>query len=328
VRLARSIRPALALVVATTLAAAVGGCSAGSSKEAANTVTLVTHDSFDLPKSLVASFEKRSGIKLEVSTSGDAGQLASKLELSQGDPLGDASYGIDNTFAAAVQKSGVFAGGMKAVDTGYVCVNVDDAWFAAHHQAPPKGLGDLVEPAYKNELVTPGATTSSPGMAFLLATIGTYGDGWQAYWRKLMANGAKIDSGWTEAFDKDYSYSGGDRPIVVSYNTDPSYTVKHGRSSTHALLNTCFRQTEYAGVLAGAQHPTQARQVVDWLLSPAVQKALPGSMYVYPTARGVSLPASWKRFAPVPRKPIRVPAAEIASRRRAWTSAWSDIVSG
>jgi len=175
--------------------------------------------------------------------------------------------------------------------------------------------------------VTEGATTSSPGMSFLLATIGTYGDGWQAYWKKLVANGAKIDAGWTQAFDTDYSYSGGDRPIVVSYNTDPSYTVKHGTSSTHALLNTCFTDTEYAGVLAGAKNPTDAQKVVDWLRSPAVQAAMPTSMYVYPAVAGTPLPADWKKFAPIPAKPIDVPASDIATNRRDWTTAWTDIVS-
>jgi thiamine transport system substrate-binding protein len=324
-----------AAVAALAVAALLAGCGAkgsgdatsGDGAKATGKVVLVTHDSFDLPKKLLTAFERSSGIDVVVSTSGDAGQLASKLMLTQGDPLGDAVYGIDTTFQAAVTGAGVVDGDLTPVDTGYVCVNVDDAWFARHHLAAPTGLDDLVKPAYKDLFVTEGATTSSPGMAFLLATIGTYGDGWQAYWRKLVANGVKVDSGWTQAFDTDYSFSGGDRPIVVSYNTDPSGTVKGGRSTTHALLDTCFADTEYAGVLDGAKNPGAAQKVVAWLRSPAVQRALPSSMYVYPVVKGTPLPASWKRYAPVPSHPVQVPPSDIAANRRAWTTAWTDIVS-
>ena len=328
----KHVRPALAAASVLIMAAAVAGCGSHDTKAtegaaASHKVVLLTHDSFDLPKKLVTAFEKKSGIDLVVTPSGDAGQLASSLQLTKDDPLGDATYGVDNTFSAAVTDAGVIDGDLSPVDTGYVCVNVDDAWFTAHHEAPPKGLADLTKPAYKNLFVTPGATTSSPGMAFLLATIGTYGDGWQDYWKQLMANGAKVDKGWTEAFETDYSASGGDRPIVVSYNTDPAYTVKKGATSTSALLDTCFHQTEYAGVLNGAKNPTDAQTVVDWLRSPAVQAALPGSMYVYPAVDGTPLPADWKRFAPTPSKPIEVSSSDIASNRRDWTTAWTDIVS-
>ncbi|GAB4009249.1 thiamine ABC transporter substrate-binding protein [Nocardioides ultimimeridianus] len=322
-----------ALAAATVLLAAtsVAGCGSQATDSAAPTdhkVVLIAHDSFKLPKAMVASFRKASGIDLEIVRAGDAGELASKLQVTKDDPLGDVAYGVDTTFQAAVTGAGVFDGDLSPVDVGYVCVNVDDAWFASHHVTEPTGLDDLVKPAYKDLLVTEGATTSSPGMAFLLATIGAYGDGWQDWWKQLMANGAKVDSGWTQAFESDYSYSGGDRPIVVSYNTDPSYTVKKGRSSTHALLNTCFADTEYAGVLTGAKNPTDAQRVVDWLRSPAVQKAMPTSNYVYPVVDGTPLPSDWKRFAPVPRKPIEVSASDIATNRRDWTTAWTDIVSG
>ncbi|GAB2971777.1 thiamine ABC transporter substrate-binding protein [Nocardioides montaniterrae] len=329
------VRSATALVAVAALASACGGHStpaakdtaSGSSAPATGKVVLVTHDSFDLPKKLVAKFEKQSGITLVVTPSGDGGELASKLQLTKDDPIGDAAYGIDNTFQAAVTDAGVFDGDLTPIDNGYVCVNVDDAWFKAHHETAPTSLDDLVKPAYKNLFVTPGATTSSPGMAFLIATIATYGDGWKDYWTKLVANGVKVDKGWTEAFERDYSYSGGDRPIVLSYNTDPSYTVKKGKTSTSALLDTCVAQTEYAGVLAGAKNPAAAKRVVEWLASAPVQKVLPTSMYVYPVLDGTKLPAEWTKFAQVPTQPLEVSPEDIAAHRREWTTDWTDIIS-
>jgi thiamine transport system substrate-binding protein len=332
----KHLRTTIALVAVAALATACGskaGDATGatpSTADATGKVVLVTHDSFDLPKALVKAFEKKSGIDLVVTPSGDAGELASTLQLTKDNPLGDVAYGVDNTFRAAVTDAGVFAGDLTPIDDGYVCVNVDDAWFASHHLEAPTGLDDLVKPAYKNLFVTEGATTSSPGMAFLLATIAEYGeDGWQDYWTKLVANGVKVDNGWEQAFYTDYSYSGGDRPIVLSYNTDPASTIKKGASTstTHALLDTCVQQTEYAGVLSGAKNPAAAQKVVDWLGSAPVQKALPTSMYVYPVRKGTPLPAEWTKFAKVPTNPLAVPADDIAAHRREWTTAWTDIVS-
>ena len=152
-----------------------------------------------------------------------------------------------------------------------MCVNVDDTWFAKKKVAPPKTLEDLTEPAYKDLFVTPGATTSSPGLAFLLATIGAEGDGWQDYWKKLMANGAKITSGWTDAYEVDFTAGGGkgDRPIVHVVLLLAAVHHPRGRRpkpTTSALLDTCFRQVEYAGVLKGAENPEGMEKFIDFML--------------------------------------------------------------
>jgi len=361
-------RPLSAAIAAAALLVPLAGCSlaGGGGSDASGSdasatggpgsgphqVVLVTHDSFVLPKNLIASFERRSGYDLVVHSVGDAGQLTNKLVLTKDHPLGDVSFGVDNTFASRAVDAGVFApyqaalpagadqftlpgddgaGGrdLTPVDDASVCVNVDDTWFAAHHLAPPRTLDDLVEPAYRDLFVTPGAATSSPGMAFLLATIAKYGDRWPDYWTELMANGAKLDDGWSQAYEVDFTQGGGqgDRPIVLSYDSSPAFTVSGGASSTHALLDTCFRQVEYAGVLAGAQNPRGAQALVDFLLTPAVQKALPDSMYVFPVDSSVPLPADWAKFAEKPTDPWSLDPGEITDHRDEWLQQWSDLTS-
>ena len=165
-------------------------------------VVLVTHDSFSLPKRLIAKFESDTGYHLIERASGDAGELTSKLVLTKDSPTGDAAFGVDNAFAGRALGEEVFApydGDLPAgadafeldsdtahtlapIDTSEVCVNVDTAWFEAHKMRPPATLDDLTDPTYEGLFVTPGAPTSSPGFAFLLATISAYGDGWQDYW--------------------------------------------------------------------------------------------------------------------------------------------------
>lgn len=355
-----------ALATAITTLALIGltGCAGlpGNDESASGSsggaevkdVVLVTHDSFVLPKKVIADFDATSGYHLVVRSSGDAGALTTNLVLSAGNPDGDVSFGVDNTFASRALDHGVFAAYTPAtvppgvaqydlpgdngshltpIDNGNVCVNVDTTWFAAHHVRPPASLDDLTQPAYKNLMSIPGATTSSPGLAFLLATIAKYGtspsSGWQAYWTKLMANGAKITDGWDQSYDVDFTQGGGhgDRPIVVSYDSSPAYTVKNGVSSTKALLDTCFRQVEYAGVLAGAKNPAGARAFVDFMLSHEVQEALPTSMYVFPVVRGTTLPATWAKFAVRPTTTLQVSPSDIDHNRDTWLQQWTDVIS-
>ncbi len=338
-----------ALVLLVTGCSAIGQDSS-SDEPVSDRVVLVTHESFVLPKPLIRKFEDESGYDLVVRGSGDAGVLTNKLVLTKDNPLGDVSFGVDNTFGSRAIDEGVFAPydaplpagadeyrlpgdddhDLTPIDNASVCVNVDDTWFADHHLAPPKTLDDLVDPAYKDLFVTPGAATSSPGMAFLLTTIAKYGeDGWQDWWSRLMANGAKLDDGWSQAYEVDFTQGGGkgDRPIVLSYDSSPAFTVSGGTSSTSALLDTCFRQVEYAGVLAGAENPDGARALVDFLLTPEVQAALPDSMYVFPVDSSVQLPAEWAKFAKQPTDPWSVDPADISAHRDEWLRDWSDVTS-
>ena len=331
-----------------------GETSAADLPSDPGTVVLVTHDSFNLPEELVAQFEAESGYDLEIQLSGDAGELTNQLVLTAGRPVADAVFGIDTTFASRAVSEEVLApytpddlprsarehaleegeaGYLTSVDYGDVCVNVDNVWFANNGVEPPQTLFDLTKPEYKDLFVTPGATTSSPGMAFLVATVGEFGPGeWQGYWEDLMANGAKVTSGWTDAYTVDFTAGGGDgdRPIVLSYASSPPFTIPEGffQPSTSALLDTCFRQVEYAGVLDGAANPEGAQAVVDWLVSPEVQAAIPDNMFMYPVDADVPLPELWAQWAPLAEDPIVVPPRQIAEERETWLREWADIATG
>jgi thiamine transport system substrate-binding protein len=84
---------------------------------------------------------------------------------------------------------------------------------------------------------------------------------------------------------------------------------------------------EYAGVLAGADNPDGGRAVLEWLLSPQVQAALPENMYVFPVVDGVELPADWAEFAVRPDDPRTLDPAEVTERREEWLTTWSDVTS-
>lgn len=319
--------------------------------QAGGEVVLVTHESFVLPDEVQAAFEEQSGYELVVRASGDAGSLTNKLVLTQDDSTGDVAFGVDNTFASRALEEGVFEGyehptpagvsdfelpgddehALTPVDNGNVCVNVDDTWFEAEGIAPPETLDDLTDPTYEDLFVLPSAATSSPGLAFLLTTIAAKGDAWPDYWADLMDNGALLTSGWSEAYQGDFTQGGGkgERPIVLSYDSSPAFTVDgEGGTTTSALLDTCFTQVEYAGVLAGAANPEGARALVDFMTGPEVQSALPDSMYVFPVVDDTPLPEDWATFAQQPTDPWEVDPAEVAANRDDWLTQWRDVTTG
>jgi thiamine transport system substrate-binding protein len=340
---------------------ALAGCSvagpgAGSDDAASSgpgsTVTLVTHDSFAVDEDLIAAFEDESGLTLEIVQPGDGGALVNQLVLTKESPIGDVVFGIDNSFASRAIGEGVLEpyvspelpagaaalaaddeGHLTPVDMGDVCVNVDHTWFAERGIPEPVTLADLTEPAYRDLLVVQNPATSSPGLSFLLATVGAFGeDGWQGYWQQLRDNGVKVVDGWSDAYSVDFSGSSGEgpRPLVVSYASSPPAEVPEGatQAPTGALLETCFRQVEYAGVLAGTDNPEGARQVVDLLLSDEFQAAVPEQMYMYPVDETAPLPASWTTFGPLSPQPFEVHPDVIDAHRDEWIRTWTDIVVG
>jgi thiamine transport system substrate-binding protein len=336
------------ILMVSLIAALLAGCSVfgGDDKPGERTVVLVTHDSFTMKPEVLEEFRKSTGIRIDVRKTGDAGALTNQLVLTKANPLGDVAYGVDNAFASRALKEDVFAGyrspdadkgarryavdtsdRLTAVDVGDVCLNVDPAALAARKLDEPTTYEDLVDPKYKDLLVVEDPATSSPGLVFLLGTVAHFGDaGWADYWAKLKSNGVKVVSGWEEAYTQDFSGSSGKgpRPLVVSYASSPAAEQGH----TKALLSTCFRQVEYAGVLARAAHPDDARKVVDFLLSTPFQSNVAEQMFVYPSREDVALPAAWQGLVLQPSNPGTLPPADIDANRERWIGQWRSLVQG
>jgi thiamine transport system substrate-binding protein len=273
--------------------------------------------------------------------------------LSAGQPTADAMFGVDNTLISRALAAGVFEpyspadlaqvdpsltadtgnGSVTPIDYGDVCVNLHDPSFEKAGLAEPTSLDDLIKPEYKDMLVVEDPGTSSPGLAFLLATIARYGDGWKDYWTALRDNGVKVAGSWTDAYEGEFAGGGtGDRAMVVSYATSPPAEIvyaadpKPEQPSTSVLTDGCYRQVEYAGVLAGAQNPAGAQAVVDWLLSSPVQADVPLSMFVFPARQGTALPDVFTKFAATVDKPLQLPASDVADNLQTWLSDWGTVM--
>jgi thiamine transport system substrate-binding protein len=213
---------------------------------------------------------------------------------------------------------------LTAIDYGDVCFNADLAWFAKQNLALPISFADLAKPEYRDLTVVSNPASSSPGLAFLAATVSAFGDeGYADYWKSLVDNGVLVVAGWEDAYFTEFSGSSGagSRPIVLSYSSSPAAEIREdGKSGTTTLLDTCTRQTEYAGVISGTDNEVGAQKFIDFLLSPEVQATLPTAMYVYPVSGNVTLPEAWKQFAPVAStaKVHNLPSERFEADRETW----------
>ena len=353
-RLAR--RTLLAGSAATAVGLALAACGSkgsGGSGSAGDTVTVVTHDSFSVPDDLIAAFKEDTGYELKTVASGDAGELTNKLVLTKDAPLGDAFFGVDNSFASRILDEGVLdtsatvdlpegadqyvidgTPALTPIDFGEVSINIDTAWFADHGATPPAAFEDLARAEHKDRFVAINPSTSSTGLAFLLATVAHFGTaetgGFADYWKQLAANGMRVDKGWTDAYYTDFSGGGkgGAYPIVVSYSSSPAATLTAdgSASTTAALPATAIRQVEYAGVLAGAANPEGAKAFLTWMLSADVQSSIPENMYMYPVNPEAALSEEMTTFGATSDKPVTVPADDIAANREAWLETWTEAV--
>jgi thiamine transport system substrate-binding protein len=317
------------------------------------TITLVTHDSFAVSKAVLRAFTKQTGIDVEILRAGDAGAALNQVILTKDEPLGDVLFGVDNTFLTRALDEGVFerykSPGLSSVpaeyqlDPGYrftpvdhgdVCINYDKELFAERDVPPPQTLEDLAKPEYRGQLVVENPATSSPGLAFVLATIAEFGeDGWRDYWASLRANDVEVVQGWEEAYNGSFSQGegAGDRPLVVSYATSPPAAVvfsdpRPADSPIGTMLASCFRQVEGVGILRGTEHRRAARRLVDFMLSERFQADLPLQMFVFPVRDGVALPKVFTKFAEVPPQPLSLPAEEIGDGRERWIDEWTETV--
>ena len=330
----------------------LSACSFASAEP--QTITLMTHDSFSVSEDVVKSFEEANNARVVFLQSGDAGAVLNKAVLTKDAPLADLLFGVDNTFLSRALEADILEpyqspvldeipeafkldGSHRAlpVDYGDVCVNYDKVYFAENDLAVPQSLEDLTKPEYVDLLVVENPATSSPGLAFLLATVAHFGDSFTDYWQALKENGVVVVDGWETAYYTNFSGSSGHgpQPMVVSYGTSPAAEVIFAEkpvdeAPTASILgpDTCFRQIEFVGILKGTKNRALAEKFVDFMLGKQFQEDVPLQMFVYPINPNAALPEAFIKYAQAPGQPASLASEVITEKREAWIEAWTDVV--
>jgi thiamine transport system substrate-binding protein len=339
-------RPWALLLVA---ALGVAACGGGTDEP----LRVLTHDSFLVSDSVLDAFTAETGIEVEILRGGDAGTVVSQAALVAGNPTADVLYGVDNTLLSRALDAGVFlpyrspnlddvpqsfhvAGDpVTPIDYGDVCLNYDKESMATLGLPVPDSLRALTESQYAGTLVVQNPATSSPGLAFMLASIAVFGEEgeytWLDFWRELRANDVTVVAGWEQAYYEEFAGGGvGDLPLVVSYASSPPAGVVFAEAPidvapTASIDAGCFRQIEYAGVLDGADRPDAARRFIDFMLTPRFQEDMPLNMFVFPVASSAMLPDVFVDNVDVPQNAVTLDSARIEANRARWISEWTDV---
>lgn len=336
------------------MALAAAACSSGDAGEKPDTLTILAHDSFagGVTSETFAGFTADTGIEVAVLAAGDAGAVVNQAVLTKENPLADVLFGVDDTFLSRALDEEIFvthnAEGsadvpqefldrqhrVTPIDFGDVCINYDKGWFESADLDIPDNLDDLRVDVYATRLTVQHPATSSPGLAFMLATIDVYGEpDWLTYWADLNQAGVNVAADWDAAYYGDFHRYGGQSSMVVSYGSSPPAEVIFSETPTDTaptgvIEAGCYRQVEYAGVLAGGDHTEYAKTLVDYLLSVEFQNQIPLSWFVYPANANASLPQEFVDHAVVPSDPSRFRADFLADNRDRWIDQWIAVMEG
>lgn len=342
-----------------TLVIGVSGCTASSAQtpepesDQPRLLTVMTHDSFAVSEELVAQFESEQNAELQFLEVGDTGTAVNRAVLTRDQPLADVFYGVDNTFLSRALEEDIFEAYQSPlleeipdafeldprhralpVDFGDVCLNYQISYFEDQNLTPPSSLEDLVDPAYKGLLTVQNPASSSPGLAFLMATIGHFGpEGYLDYWAELVKNEVNVVNDWETAYYSDFTQAGGSDPIVVSYASSPPFEVlfseeplENAPTAAVTADGSCFRQIEFVGILAGTENRELAEAWVDFMLSVDFQEGIPLTMYVFPVNENAELDPVFLQYLEIPEQTAEVSFQAIADYRETWVEAWRELV--
>ena len=318
------------------------------------TLTVMTHDSFTISEDVVTAFEQANNVDVVFLASGDTGTMLNKAILAKDAPLADVMFGVDNTFLSRALEADIFDAYQSPalsdvhaefvvdssyralpVDYGDVCINYDKKYFAENNVAVPASFEDLAKPEYNGLLVVENPATSSPGLAFMLATRAYFGDGFLDYWQSLKDNGVVVVDSWETAYYTNFSASSGQgpQPMVVSYASSPAAEVFFAaeplaESPTASIVapGMCFRQIEFVGILKNGQNRDLAEKFMDFMLGKQFQEDMPLNMFVYPVNQSAQLPEVFTQHAQVASQPAAITYEDIAANRDAWIEAWAEVM--
>ena len=341
---------AIALVLLSLLLlAACGG------QDEDRELVIMTHNSFDIGDDVIAEFEAANNATIVIQDAGDSGAVLVRAILEKGNPSADLLYGLDNTYLGRALDEEIFdpyespnigvvpehlildpTNHVTSMDYGYVCLNFDKAYLEENSMAPPATLEELTTPDWKGKLVVQNPASSSPGLAFLIATVHYFG-------RTMITT--TWTTGPTSGQTTFSSRTAGQTPITPIFprtaETAPWWSATPPAPAAEVFFSeipldeaptgnvlidgATFLQIEGMGILKGANSKNLAKKFIDFALETRFQEDFPDKMFVYPVNRNAQTP-DFFRFAEVPTAPAAITAAEISEKREQWIDEWTRVV--
>jgi len=265
-------------------------------------LTVLTYDSFlsdwGPGPAVETGFEAICACDLRFVGGGDGAALLARVQLEGAASDVDVVLGLDTSLTADAAATGLFAPHGLTAPTGLPIAFADPmflpfdwGWFAFVYDrtklpVAPTSFTDLA--ASDLRVVIQDPRSSTPGLGLLLWIKAAHGDAAGEVWSELADNILTVTPGWSEAYGL---FLAGEADMVLSYTTSPAYhLLAEGDDTKAAALfdEGHYLQIEVAGKLASTDQPALADRFLAFLLTDAVQSALPETNWMYPAM----LPAS------------------------------------
>lgn len=316
---------------------------ASSNKEVeSDKLVIYAYDSFTSEwgagPQIVANFEEKYGIDVEMIGFGDAGTVLTKVISEKENPQADIVIGIDNNMLAEAINQKILepynSDAVKNIpeelrfDKKNHLIPFDYGFFSIIYDSevittPPTSLEDLTKPEYEKSLILMDPRTSSPGLGFLLWTKAVYGENYLEYWNRLKPSILTITDGWSSGYGL---FTQGEAPLVLSYTTSPPYHVEYegtDRYKASIFTEGNYIQIEGLGIIKGSTNIINARKFIDFVVSNEAQSIIPLTNFMFPVNPETELPASFD-YAPKPAKNLQLGYKEIEKEYNNWLTEWAE----
>ena len=324
---------------------------------------ILTYDIAAFSDEMLAEFTNQTGYEIEMIRTDDSGGILEQLLQTQQAQQADLAIGLDNTYlqtalnfcllrahetnVAGISETALepYSGPLALpFDRGDVCLNYDETRVDGSNLTVPTSLWNLTEPEWNGLTAFPSPVTSSPGRAFMSATIDYFENDEDNttdafdWWKAMANNGAIFTSGWTEAYE--IYYSGGygewveghlgDAAMTVSYCHSPGVEAFYGgnwtKSTSLTLPRSSFHQVEYAGVINGGTEIDAANAFIAYLLSEDVNRNMPENNLMQSVLVNATWPATdgYAYHTDTPTLNAEISNERIADEMEAWLSDWKE----
>lgn len=265
----------------------------------------------------------------------DSASVLNRAVLEKDSPVADVLIGIDNVLVGKARSAEILTayeptGSSNLIDgladnlaSDYLLTPYDYGVISLYYledriqgdiDPDTFELMDLLDPSLAEQTIMIDPRLSSPGLGFLLHTIGIFGDeasgidgvidgDWETYWNELSDN-YRLSASWGDAFNLLYTEEEG-RPMMVSYTTSPAYGAclyddPGSKSILSNELNTKWgwQQIEGIGLAKNAPHEQLAKEFIDWFITPEVQSQIYLNQWVYPAIKGIDIPECYSIVTP------------------------------
>ena len=320
--------------LALVLIAGCGGAgSNGTKTSASQSVTIYVSTDRVFSEPILKTFEQRTGVRVnavydteETKSTG----LANRLLAEKNNPQADVFWSNEPVRTLVLKERGVLRAYQSpaAADIPSIFKDPSGLWtgFAARVRViayntknvtegdAPKSVLELANAKWKGQvaIADPRFGSTSFHVAALYVALGD--EKADDFFRRLKANGVKIVSGNSAVRDMVVR---GEVKVGLTDTDDVNVAVQQGAPIAMVMPDKDGMgvpiMPNLVSMIAGAQHPAQARQMIDYLLSPDVEAMLANSEAVQiPLRASVPGPATLPRIDTF--KPMTLDYGKVASR--------------